>query len=301
MSLSWKDETPCVYDAVYEPSTPNTYDEIRWMTRQNHLAYLNMDDCPAKFERRVKLEELVNELLSMVPHKRKFETLEVSECLNRSIAQMDSFSAYDAGLAFETLEKLATNLLNYPWRKEYLILRCYSGLYKFKVARQLRHFEQILSYMGYRMEEDHTLRFTEIPADPGKLTKVAFDCLLAYVECQTMLKISERVNINCIEASFQEIHAVRRKFICDVDSATQIITEAKEEMYNQSKNIANQNGSVQNSRHSRNSLYRANGQVAATCGDWCSSRPPMVSHADIANAARTQQTMSNPPMPLPHF
>lgn len=198
-------------------------EEVRQRICQNHLAYLNQEETPTKLEQRCNLEGLIAEFLSLVPHNQKFSCPKIGDVLHRSIQENPNFSIYKGATAFQALEKYATNLLNHPWRKEYKIVKLYSGYFKHTVDTHLLNAESIFILLGY--EKHNEVLFFEGPIDPDHVTQVALDCLIAYVECQVMIQICEKItNYKC---TWDEVHQVREDYICGIDEAVRILQQLK--------------------------------------------------------------------------
>lgn len=248
---------PAPISATSTTSSLSRYEELRRKTHQSHLAYLTMEDTPEKLEYRNKIQSLIAELLSLVPHTHKFIQPEIANCLNRSIIDLEDFSAYRAGLAFETIEKFATNVLNHPWRKEYLTVCPYSGYYKHVIEKQLLDANTIFYAMGYKDKCPSGVLQLESPVDPDKLAKVSLDCLVAHVECQMMVQVQDTLANKGIEVNFSEIYAARTRFVCGKDDLVRILAEAKTKMAQQ---ISNLPLASPTSKVSRSSINQAEGR-----------------------------------------
>ncbi|XP_055941299.1 uncharacterized protein LOC129971498 [Argiope bruennichi] len=207
-------------------------EELHRHILRSHLAYLNQEETPAKLQHRHNLENLISEFLSIVPHSSKFTFFEVAKVLIDSIENNRNFSAYKAGSAFEALEKYATNLISHPWRKEYKTIKLYSGFYKHSVESQLFGGSSMLCLLGYQFSDDGVLYLDE-PVDPDKVARVALDCLIAYVECQIMVQICERVK--SFKCSWFEISQIRQDYTCGIDEAVRILHQLKRNAAEQEK------------------------------------------------------------------
>ncbi|GBP22642.1 Protein tamozhennic [Eumeta japonica] len=156
-----------------------------------HYSYLEMDDSPDKLHQRKKLEGFITEYLSLVPHECKFGLSETGEVFNRTVSQPE-FNAYRAGLGWAALARYAGNLLAQPWRKEYRIIRLYSGYYKHEVEANMTGGETLMMAMGYRTERLGRL-VLDGPACPDTVAAISRDALIAHVECKVMAQIWEAV------------------------------------------------------------------------------------------------------------
>ncbi|XP_054710269.1 uncharacterized protein LOC129219973 [Uloborus diversus] len=246
---------------------------------RSHLAYLNQEETPSKLEQRRNLESLISEFLCVVSHGAKFTFIEISNILSHNIENNPNFSAYKAASAFEALEKYATNLISHPWRKEYKTVKLYSGFYKHSVESQLIGGDSVLQLLGYQFTDEGVL-FLDEPVDPDKVARVALDCLTAYVECQIMVQICERVK--AYKCSWLEIHNVREDYICGVDEAIRILHQLKRNAIEQDKQerwLRNQENGCkieENFKPNLSSSYQKTGILVDVSNTWSSdnSYPP---------------------------
>ena len=203
-------------------------DELRVRIHENHLSYLNREETPAKLEMRTKIECLIAEYLCLVPNTHKFSFFEVSECLNKSITENQSFSAYKASNAFEALEKYATNLITLPWRPEYHSICPYSGFYRHVIDKHLIGAENILFLMGFVENRTKGIYQLVPPIDPDRVSRVSLECLVAFVELQIMIQIRESLKSKGFSnISWREIHAIRVEYVCGQSDAIKLIAEMK--------------------------------------------------------------------------
>jgi len=193
-----------------------------------------MEDTPEKLELKSKLEGLIFFLMTLVSHNNKFGSLDVTNCFNETIMEKGTdFSALDASLSFEKLEKYASNILRHPWRKEYRAINSYGGSFKHHVSNCLVGTTSVLRAMGYRERKDSSGNIAvgqyvlEEFIDPDKLTNVALACMIAFVECQVMLQIQEMLkNKAGLKVSFTDIFSVRQRFIGGMDMVVNLLTES---------------------------------------------------------------------------
>lgn len=75
--------------------------------------------------------DYIIEYLSLVPHECKFGLAETGKVFQRTINELEDFSAYRAGLGWAALARYAANLLAQPWRKEYRVIRVSKILFHF--------------------------------------------------------------------------------------------------------------------------------------------------------------------------
>ncbi|EFN81728.1 uncharacterized protein LOC105185756 [Harpegnathos saltator] len=169
--------------------------EISMKLEHSHLAYLQTDDSPLKLQQRHKLEGFIKEYLCLVPNENKYVFQETADILHRSAATVTDFSGYRAATAWSAISLYAANLLAQPWRKEYRIVRTYSGYYKHEVEANLIGAELMFEQMGYKHTGLGVLTL-EGPIDPDKVSNVSRDAIVAFVECQILKQIWESVSQN---------------------------------------------------------------------------------------------------------
>lgn len=182
-----------------------------------HFSYLEIDDSPEKMDQRKKLEGFIMEYLSLVPHSCKFGLVETANVLQSS-SERSTFSAYRAAAGWAALARYAANLLSQPWRKEYQIIRLYSGYYKHEVEKNLVGGDSLLKLMGYKPSGEGKLAL-DGPICPDIVAAVSRDCLIAYVECQLMKCIWEQLWSRGCSRTWRMVVAQRRTAAGDVSAA----------------------------------------------------------------------------------
>lgn len=187
---------------------PDLWDEIL----KRHWTYLDTDGSIQKIEEGKKLENCLKEFLCIVTHDRKFFLPETDHVLRKSIRKMDEFNAYKAIIGFRSISNYANNLFTKPWRKEYRVLKMYSGFYQHEIKSNLLDAEKLFEAMGYRQVSEEIL-VLDGPICPDQVTNVSRDAMAAYVECQIMEHIYSGLLALGITCSWQDIFHYREKFI----------------------------------------------------------------------------------------
>jgi protein tamozhennic len=231
--------------------------ELKRKIVEFHLSYLNRDDNPEKLNHKTKLEGLIIEYLSIVPHSEKFEILEIAECLDRSIIENNAFSASKAATAFEILEKYANNLLTKPWRKEFQTIYPYGGYIKGLIEKQLRGSINILYLMGYRNRTVNgvtTLYNGSRVNDPDLLARISLECLIAFVECQMMSQIADTLKSKGIDINWLQMLEIKSDNVCSMSELINYVVES-----NSSKNLIDFDKSVNSNQHHNKRCLHFNG------------------------------------------
>lgn len=118
---------------------------------KKHWHFLETEESLEKIEERVKLETCLTDYLCLVPHDRKFLLPETNHVLKKSILYMNDFSAYKACIGFESISQYANNLFTKPWRKEYKVIKMFSGFFQHEIRTNLLDAERLFEAMGYKM------------------------------------------------------------------------------------------------------------------------------------------------------
>ncbi|CAH2089388.1 unnamed protein product [Euphydryas editha] len=175
-------------DAVLRERLPALWRRIE----DAHYSYLEIDDSPEKLQQKKKLEGYILEYLTLVPHECKFGLAETGKVFQRTINELPDYSAYRAGIGWAAIARYAGNLLAQPWRKEYRVIRLYSGFYKHEVEANMVGAESMLQAMGYRPVGAGRLAL-DGPVCPDMAAAISRDAIIAHCECQIMSQIWESV------------------------------------------------------------------------------------------------------------
>ncbi|XP_061397400.1 protein tamozhennic [Musca vetustissima] len=187
---------------------PDLWEEIL----KRHWTYLETEESIHKLEERKKLEGCLKELLCIVRHDRKFFLPETALVLKNSIRELNDFNAQKAIGAFEAISQYANNLFTKPWRKEFHILKMYSGFFQHEIHSNLIDAEKLFEAMGYRRLSNDTL-ILDGPICPDQVTNVSRDAMAAYVELQIMKNIYMALNGNNMTTTWLDIFRYREKHI----------------------------------------------------------------------------------------
>ncbi|KAL1463298.1 hypothetical protein WDU94_015061 [Cyamophila willieti] len=176
-----------------------------------HCLYIESDESPEKIEYESELGALIHEFLSIVPHNCKFHFTDTHHVLRRSILSNPDVNHFKLAKAWLSMSKYASNLISQPWRKEYTIIKLYSGFYKHQIEPVLLGGEVILELMGYRQTQPGHMELLE-PIDGDTVRVVALDTLMAMVECQILRLIYEDVAKHLPSISWKDIIEARELY-----------------------------------------------------------------------------------------
>lgn len=185
-----------------------------------HWKFLDAEESMEKIDLRRQLEDLIVQYICNMPHTRKFMLLPTVQVLQSSIAKMEDFAAYKASIGFEAISQYANNLFTKPWRKEYKVIKMYSGFYQHEIAANLVGAEALFEQMGYKMLPNKTL-VLEGPICPDRVTNVSRDAITANVECQIMKEIFAQLTDMKLAVNWSDIYSFREHNTMNVEQTVQ--------------------------------------------------------------------------------
>ncbi|ESO95090.1 hypothetical protein LOTGIDRAFT_232192 [Lottia gigantea] len=94
------------------------------------------------------------------------------------------FDGEKSAQAFTELEKYLKLLYDHPWKKEFRVLKLYSGFFNSKVKSHLRNPEQIFEMVGYKRVNESEMILQEVKPNRERLINVCFECLVGAVACK---------------------------------------------------------------------------------------------------------------------
>lgn len=205
---------------------------------KKHWNYLETEESLEKIEERVKLETCLTDYLCLVPHDRKFLLPETNHVLKKSILYMQDFSAYKACIGFESISQYANNLFTKPWRKEYKIIKMYSGFFQHEIRTNLLDAERLFEAMGYKMHQNQSL-ILDGAICPDQVTNVSRDAMAAYVECQIIKQIYSGLTSMHLSCSWLDIYNFREHHVGTASQAIKLIAYTIQEKQYRKNVISN--------------------------------------------------------------
>ncbi|KAL5288877.1 SPATA2 family protein [Megaselia abdita] len=187
---------------------PEMWEEIL----QLHWKFLDAEENHTKLEAKKRFEECIGRFLLTVPNDRKFFLPETSMILKQSIMEMENFSAHKAMKGFESISQYANNLWTKPWRKEYRVIKMYSGYFHHEIKKNLVNAEEMFIAMGYKKTANEVLVLEE-PICSDQVANVSRDCMTAYVECQIMKVLKTQISDSNLSATWLDILRARESVI----------------------------------------------------------------------------------------
>lgn len=220
-------------DFVPRDILPDLWEEIL----QRHWTFLETEESMQKLEERKKLEACLKEFLCVVPHDRKFFLPETAHVLKKTVKELDDFNAFKAMVGFESISQYANNLFTKPWRKEYRIIKMYSGFYQHEIKSNLVDAEKLFEAMGYRQISNQIL-ILDGPICPDQVTNVSRDAMAAYVECQIMKQIKAGLTALPLVCSWHDVFKFRETHLGGASQAIKAIAYAEQERRFRAKKLA---------------------------------------------------------------
>ncbi|XP_066541596.1 spermatogenesis associated 2-like [Hoplias malabaricus] len=168
-------------------------------------------------------EELVKEVEGLLSNRAAQDThsplgLDPLSVMEYSLRRLPTTSG-QTGLerlskAFEVLELAALNLYLCPWRKEYRVVKTFSGMFTHYVkpaltSQQAKELFGLLGYQSTGPNEEEELRLNSKPVHAECLLQLACAFFTARVECQLLLSEVAPVK-NCVEWELQLVQERKR-------------------------------------------------------------------------------------------
>ncbi|KAM8862976.1 spermatogenesis-associated protein 2 [Spinachia spinachia] len=118
--------------------------------------------------------------------------------------------------AFHTLETVCTNLLLFPWKKEFRCIKTFTGPYVYHLQSAISDGElhTLMRTIGYACDHDAQFRLQEHPGGSNHLRQLAFELFLAQAECRLLGEV-----VALARGSASELEALELRRGCRDDAA----------------------------------------------------------------------------------
>ncbi|CDQ86588.1 unnamed protein product [Oncorhynchus mykiss] len=147
---------------------------------------------------------------------QRFRMVRFYEVVENAIRCLRGCSLQGLERAFLTLETLCTNLLLFPWKKEFRCIKTFTGPYVYLLQSAVcdADLRSLLRSMGY--SRDHELQFhvRDHPGGPAHLRQLAFELFLAQAECRLLGEV-----VALARGSASELEALEQRRGCRDDAA----------------------------------------------------------------------------------
>ncbi|XP_056446072.1 spermatogenesis-associated protein 2 [Gadus chalcogrammus] len=118
--------------------------------------------------------------------------------------------------AFHTLETICTNLLLFPWKKEFRSIKTFTGPYVYQLQSAISDTElrSIMRTIGYSRDHESQFHLRENPGGATHLRQLAFELFLAQGECRLLAEV-----VALARGSASELEALELRMGCHDDAA----------------------------------------------------------------------------------
>ncbi|CAB1336074.1 unnamed protein product [Coregonus sp. 'balchen'] len=147
---------------------------------------------------------------------QRFRMVRFYEVVENAIRCLRGCSLRCLERAFLTLETVCTNLLLFPWKKEFRCIKTFTGPYVYLLQSAVcdADLRSLLRSMGY--SRDHELQFhvRDHACGPAHLRQLAFELFLAQAECRLLGEV-----VTLARGSASELEALEQRRGCRDDAA----------------------------------------------------------------------------------
>ncbi|XP_016096385.1 spermatogenesis-associated protein 2-like [Sinocyclocheilus grahami] len=140
---------------------------------------------------------------------QRFRMVRFYEMTENSLRTQRSANLRTLETAFATLETICSNLLLFPWKKEFRCIKTFTGPYVYQLQSVIcdADLRSLLRTMGYSRDQELQYHVRDHPGGASHLRQLAFELLLAQAECRLL---GEVVSMSRGFASELEAMEVRR-------------------------------------------------------------------------------------------
>ncbi|CAK6968214.1 spermatogenesis-associated protein 2 [Scomber scombrus] len=147
---------------------------------------------------------------------QRFRMVRFYEVLETSLRCQRGGNLKSLERAFHTLETICTNLLLFPWKKEFRCIKTFTGPYVYHLQSAITDAElrSLMRTIGYSCDHDSQFHLQEHPGGSGHLRQLAFELFLAQAECRLLGEI-----VALARGSASELEALELRRGCRDDAA----------------------------------------------------------------------------------
>ncbi|KAI1892766.1 hypothetical protein AGOR_G00136910 [Albula goreensis] len=119
---------------------------------------------------------------------QRFRLLRFYEVAENALRNLRSSSLQALEVAFATLETVCTNLLLFPWKKEFRRIKTFTGPYVYQLQSAVceADLHSLLRSMGYVRDQELQYHARDHPGGAPHLRQLAFELFLARAECRLL-------------------------------------------------------------------------------------------------------------------
>jgi len=181
-------------------------------------------------EARNTLAALAVKILVVFMPVRRISSV-VAEVMDHCVQKDENWEPGKGVELFRNLETYAWNLIDWPWKKEFLTISMFSGFYKTRIELNCPVDSALLfALLGYERSADHQLHMrTSAPPPRTQLVAAAFEFFVVGVEFEIQEKILEQVRGEGITA--REVYRCRRSVEGTVQSCIESLRKLSKPVY----------------------------------------------------------------------
>ncbi|KAL6119067.1 spata2 [Pungitius sinensis] len=147
---------------------------------------------------------------------QRFRMVRFYEVVESSLRCQRGGSIKSLERAYNTLETICTNLLLFPWKKEFRCIKTFTGPYVYHLQSAISDGElrTLMRTIGYACDHDAQFRLQEHPGGSNHLRQLAFELFLAQAECRLLGEV-----VALARGSASELEALELRRGCRDDAA----------------------------------------------------------------------------------
>lgn len=153
--------------------------------------------------------------LHQVDPAHRFQLVRFYEVSENALRTLRSSSLQALETAFNTLETICTNLLLYPWKKEFRCIKTFTGPYVYCLQSALcdSDLRSLLRSMGYSRDQELQFHAREPSGGIAQLRQMAFELFLAQMECRLLKELVAQAGGGSLDMEVEavEIRRVSRE------------------------------------------------------------------------------------------
>lgn len=147
---------------------------------------------------------------------QRFRMVRFYEVVENTLRSQRGVNLKGLERAFHTLETICTNLLLFPWKKEFRCIKTFTGPYVYHLQSAISDAElrTLMRTIGYTCDHDSQFHLQEHPGGANHLRQLAFELFLAQAECRLLGEV-----VALARGSASELEALELRRGCRDDAA----------------------------------------------------------------------------------
>uniref|UniRef100_A0A1A7YKI4 Spermatogenesis associated 2 n=1 Tax=Iconisemion striatum TaxID=60296 RepID=A0A1A7YKI4_9TELE len=147
---------------------------------------------------------------------QRFRMVRFYEVVENSLRCQRGSNLKSLERAFNTLETICTNLLLFPWKKEFRCIKTFTGPYVYHLQSAIFDAElrTLMRTIGYSCDHDSKFTLQDLTGDTNYLRQLAFELFLAQAECRLLGEV-----VALARGSASELEALELRRGCRDDAA----------------------------------------------------------------------------------